>query len=105
MNCREAQRNISLFLQEKLDIEEIELFLEHIETCETCREELEVYYTLHTAIEILEDNQEYAHTNYQIDVKRELYLAKEKCKRIRRRRIEKHLLWIFLVVITCILIF
>ena len=105
MNCKEAQSKIPLFLHEKLDIEDIELFLEHMEMCKTCREELEVYYTLHTALEILEDNQEYAHNNYQIDLKRELYLAKEKCKRIRRRRVEKHLLWIFLVVITCILIF
>ncbi len=105
VNCKEVQSNILLFFQDELEIEQLELFLEHIEHCEACREELEVYYTLHRAMQILEDNQEYEHTNYQIDIEWELYRAKEKCKRFRRRRVQKNLLFVFLVIATCILIF
>lgn len=105
MNCKEVQGNILLFFQDKLEIEQLELFLEHIEHCEACREELEVYYTLHIAMQMLEDNPEYTGSEGQIDLDTELYYAKEKCKRFHRRRIQKNLLFLFLVVVTCVVIF
>ena len=104
MNCKEVQSSILLFFQDKLEIEQLELFLEHMEHCEACREELEVYYTLHIAMQMLEDTPVYTSVNER-DLNKELYRAREKCKRFRRRRIEKNLLFIVLVVVTCILIF
>ena len=103
--CKEIQSNILPFFQGKLDIKQLELFLEHMEYCETCREELEVYYTLHVAMQMLEDSSDYAGSEEQIDLDRELYYAREKCKRFHRRRIQKNLLFLFLVIVTCVLIF
>ncbi len=105
MNCKEVQSKILLFFEDELEIEQLELFLEHIERCETCREELEVYYTFHIAMQMLEDNPAHMGAEGQIDLYKELYRAREKCKRFRRRRIEKNILFVFLVVVTCILIF
>lgn len=106
MNCKEVQSKILLFFEDELEIEQLELFLEHIEHCETCREELEVYYTLHVAMRLLEESNESSyHSNYQIDLERELYRARERCKKFHRRRLQKTILFLFLIVATCILIF
>ncbi len=104
MNCKETQNNISLFVQEKLNMEQLELFLEHIENCSVCREELEVYYTLHTAMQILEENLEYEHTNYQIDLKWELEKSKDKLRKTKRNRIEKHVLFVIIAIVIGIFI-
>lgn len=44
MNCREAQALIVPFIEGKLDDEQNEKFIAHIETCSECYDELEVYY-------------------------------------------------------------
>ena len=105
LKCKEVQSKILPFFQGELEVKQLEPFLEHIENCETCREELEVYYTLYIAMQMLEDKQNTVSANGKIDLERELHRAKEQCKRVRRRRVQKNLLFVFLVVATCILIF
>lgn len=46
MTCNEAQRYITPFINDELEPDKIEGFLNHVERCSECREELEVYYTL-----------------------------------------------------------
>ena len=43
MKCHDVQRMISGFIEEKLTDEQLEGFLEHIENCQDCYDELEVY--------------------------------------------------------------
>ncbi len=99
MNCRETQKNISLFLEKKLELEQLEEFLEHIERCNDCKEELEVYYTLYTAMRILEEDTNYKNISYKIDLKRELERAKEKCKRAKRKKMQKSLFLYILIML------
>ncbi len=44
MDCREAQAWIVPFIEGKLNDEQNEKFIEHIENCSECYDELEVYY-------------------------------------------------------------
>lgn len=46
MKCHDVQRMISEFIEKKLTDEQLEGFLEHIETCQDCYDELEVYYMI-----------------------------------------------------------
>ena len=46
MKCHDVQRMISGFIEEKLTDEQLEGFLEHIENCQDCYDELEVYYMI-----------------------------------------------------------
>ena len=46
MKCHDVQRMISGFIEKKLTDEQLEDFLEHIETCQDCYDELEVYYMI-----------------------------------------------------------
>ena len=45
MNCQEAERLVTSYIHGELDEDTLEEFLEHIETCENCQEELEIYFT------------------------------------------------------------
>ena len=56
MTCMKAQGWITPFIQNKLSIEELEEFLDHIDSCPNCKEELEVYYALLTAMKQLDED-------------------------------------------------
>ena len=44
MTCKEAESLVMPYIRHEIDIQEMEDFLEHIDGCENCREELEIYY-------------------------------------------------------------
>ena len=54
MTCREAEALVMPYLRNQLTDEELEGFLEHIEECANCREELEIYYTVEIGIRQLD---------------------------------------------------
>lgn len=55
MTCREAESHVMPFIHYELDDETAEEFLEHIDGCAGCREELEIYYTVVEGIRQLDD--------------------------------------------------
>ena len=57
MTCSKAQSLITPFINDKLELSELEEFISHVHTCEECREELEVYYALLTAMKQLDEDQ------------------------------------------------
>ena len=50
MTCREAERLVMPYINGSITDEELEEFLNHIEHCENCREELEIYFTVDVGI-------------------------------------------------------
>lgn len=56
MTCIQAQAMITPFINNKLSIKELEEFLAHVHSCGGCREELEVYYALLTAMKQLDED-------------------------------------------------
>ena len=50
MTCREAERLVMPYINGSITDEELKEFLKHIETCEECREELEIYFTVDVGI-------------------------------------------------------
>ncbi len=42
MKCKQVQKNIADFLNDNLEPEELRAFVEHIEGCEECKEELTI---------------------------------------------------------------
>lgn len=51
MDCKTANRLLVPFLEDSLSLEETDHFLKHIRECSGCREDLEIYYTVRTAID------------------------------------------------------
>lgn len=62
MNCREAERLVIPYIEDELSDEELQEFLEHMENCPDCREELEIYYTANVGIRQLDSETD----NYNI---------------------------------------
>ncbi len=56
MTCSKAQSLITPFIHDELDMKELEEFIGHVHTCKECREELEVYYALLTAMKQLDED-------------------------------------------------
>lgn len=88
MDCKRAMELIVPFINEQLNPEEMEAFLNHIDSCPECREELEVNYSLMTAMKQLDENTDLS-DNYieELNQKIELcYLDELKRKRACSRR-------------------
>lgn len=55
MDCKEFQRMIPDFLNDELDNYSLELFLNHTDSCRSCKEELTIQFLIDTGIQRLED--------------------------------------------------
>lgn len=83
MNCREAQSLIVPFIEDKLDDERLEAFLNHIENCSACYDELEVYFIVFSGTRQLDDDCEdisdfKGELRKYIETKKERYHKKHK---------------------------
>lgn len=54
MTCKEAESLVMPYIRNELTDEELQEFLEHIEHCPECREELEIYFTVDVGIRQLD---------------------------------------------------
>ena len=50
MDCITFNKEIDAFLNDRLDDEQLNAFLNHLKTCDSCREELEINYIVHEAV-------------------------------------------------------
>ena len=81
MTCQEAEKLVTPYIQGDLDGSQLEEFLEHIETCENCQEELEIYFTVDYGIRQLDSDAD----NYNIKGEMEERLAESRIQVQRRR--------------------
>lgn len=54
LTCKEAEKMIPLYIEDHLDINELETFMNHVETCESCKEELSIQFLVSTGLKSLE---------------------------------------------------
>ena len=59
LSCQNATKMISGFIRNTLGIQELELFMNHIEHCPNCREELSIQFLIHAGLVGLEDGENY----------------------------------------------
>ncbi|MBD5450340.1 MAG: zf-HC2 domain-containing protein [Lachnospiraceae bacterium] len=55
MNCKETEKEIPSFLQDDLDGTKLEEFVEHVESCPECKEELSIQFLVTEGLERLEE--------------------------------------------------
>ena len=56
MDCRTAESMVTRFIDHSLSVNELEEFLDHIETCPSCYDELETYFIVHEAMQQLDED-------------------------------------------------
>lgn len=77
MTCIKTQSMITPFIDNKLNMKETEAFLDHISTCNNCREELEFYYVLLTAMKQLDEDQNLSE-DYRLELASKIEAAQER---------------------------
>ena len=82
MTCIESQSLITAFINDELNISELEEFIRHVQSCEECKEELEVYYALLTAMKQL-DEDKHLSNDYNQDLKEKIERTQEKIIHLR----------------------
>lgn len=55
MTCKDAERMIPLFIQDQLNYMELEKFMDHMEICPNCKEELSIQFLIAEGMVRLED--------------------------------------------------
>lgn len=79
MTCREAENMIPLFLEDNLDTDDLRGFLDHMEHCVECREELTIQYLVSEGLHRLEKGSVF-------DLNRELKARIDNSGHLLRRR-------------------
>ena len=79
MTCKETEKLIPAFLQDELDTEELREFMEHIEECGECREELTIQFLVTEGMARLEEGNVF-------DLQNELRYCMEEAGRVLKRR-------------------
>ena len=55
MTCVEAEKMVVPYMKDELSPTELEDFLDHIKTCDNCREELEIHYMVDVGLKKLDE--------------------------------------------------
>lgn len=82
MVCRDWQRKIPDFLDNRMPVTEEEKFIAHVRTCTDCYEELEIMYMLAEGLKELENDTDNSF-NFRHMLERKLKLAQQQCERYR----------------------
>lgn len=57
MDCRRAEELVNSYIDRSISMRDMEAFLEHVETCSSCYDELETYFIVHEAMAQLNDEE------------------------------------------------
>ena len=97
MDCSTAESMVNRYIDHTLSVNELESFLEHVEECSSCYDELETYFIVHEAMQQLnEDSGEYV-----LDFKD---LLKQDIRKSRRYICKKKLYRFCIGAMICLLI-
>jgi len=102
MTCLRAQSLITPFIDDKLNIKELEEFIDHINSCDVCREELEVYFALLTAMKQLDEDKNLS-DNFSRELALKLERLQEKIIHVKYAYYRKISVLIFLITIVSFL--
>ncbi len=98
MNCMKAQSMITPFINNKLSLNETEEFIDHVSSCPDCREELEVYYALLTAMRQLDEDKNIS-SDFGQELNQKLERAKEKIFHAKFTYYRKKVILVFTILL------
>jgi len=101
MTCIETQRIMKSFIDDKLDTMQLEEFLIHIRSCESCREDLEVYYTIFESIKLLDEDK---NSDIQVDFLKKMKRTEEIVRRKHIRIFYKKIMVVILSILISLII-
>lgn len=103
MNCIKAQSMITPFIDNKLTLKETEEFLDHMSSCQKCREELEFYYVLLTAMKQLDEDKDLSN-DFSMELTGKMKRAQDKIVHAKFTYYRKTMILIFIMFFVAILL-
>lgn len=89
MVCREWQRKIPDFLDDRMPVEELMDFISHVQSCRDCYEELEIMFILSVGIKELDKDTDESGISYNFKKMLEEKLKKARAQYERFRSFQK----------------
>ena len=86
MNCQIAEGMVTRYIEHDLSVDELEAFLDHVENCDSCLDELETYFIVPAAVQQLDEQSGESTLDLRVllkeDIRRSrLYIFKMKLRR------------------------
>ena len=101
MNCIEIQRLIVPFINDELNMKQLEEFIHHVHSCPKCMEELEVYYVLLAGMKQLDEDKELS-IDFNQDLKDLLNLSEDRIIHDKFLHIRKRIVLIIMISLVAI---
>ncbi len=101
MNCINIQRLIVPFINDELNISQLEEFIHHIHSCPDCMEELEVHYVLLAGMKQLDEDKELS-DNFHQDLMDLLRLSEDRIIHDKFLHIRKRIILIIVITLVAI---
>ncbi len=103
MTCSKAQSMITQFINNKLSLQETDEFINHVSSCAECKEELEVYYALLTAMKQLDEDKTLT-SDFHQELNDKLEQAKERIVHARFTYYRKKIILILTILLLALFI-
>jgi hypothetical protein len=103
MECKEAQKLVKPYIDREIRDKDLEKFLSHISKCSECYEELEINFTIFSALMQLDDSPDLSY-NINAMLLEELNASRKYIKRKKRFRILTITIGITLVIAIAIVL-
>ena len=94
IDCRQAEAMVTKYINHTLSTDELEEFLDHIEHCTSCYDELETYFIVHEAMQQLDEDKD----GKVLDFKK---LLEQEIRRSRRNIHQKRVMY-FVTGLLCV---
>lgn len=106
MKCHIAESMVNRYINHTLTLEELSAFLDHIENCSSCYDELETYFIVHAAAQQLGVEEEETVMDFKTLLQQDIRKARRYIRKKRGIRILAVTgLWLLLTAVIAALIF
>lgn len=103
MKCEDAIKNLDRFVNHNMTTKELAAFLEHVDSCPSCYEELETYYTVAIALHYLDQNDGEGY-NIPLRLQHNMEEARHRVRREQRYYIVLHVLLLILIAVLIVMV-
>ena len=86
MNCQTAESMVNRYIEHDLSVDELENFLEHVENCPSCYDELETYFIVHAAMQQLDEESRDSSLDLRERLEEDIRRSKHYILKMRFRR-------------------
>ena len=86
MNCQTAESMVTRYIEHDLSVDELEAFLDHVENCDSCLDELETYFIVHAAVQQLDEQSGESTLDLRVLLKEDIRRSRRYIFKMKLRR-------------------